>query len=171
MGRSLVLLGALATLAAPSRMARADAAPALQPAAPAAPSHGARHRRTGLIVGGAVTWTVTYAIGVLAAVRTAGSYNTCTGSPACTAPGNPEAGDLLIPVAGPWIAIGAQPRDAGLLAVLGLGQAVGATLLTVGIVGRSDDVAPSEEPRARGFVSFGVLPTREGGYGFLSGRM
>ena len=171
MGRSLVVLGVLATLAASSGPARAGDTPAIQPAgqaAPAAPSHGPRHRRKGLIVGGVITWSVTYAVGVMAALSTLGSYNTCEG---CTVPHNSEAGDLLIPVAGPWIAIGAQPKDVGLLALLGLGQAAGVTLLTVGIVGRSDDVAAPDEPRARGFVSFGVLPSRDGAFGFLSGRM
>ena len=46
---------------------------------------------------------------------------------------------------GPWIAIGAKPGDAGVLAVLGLGQAVGVTLFTVGMVGRTDEGPPADE--------------------------
>ena len=164
MGRSLVLLGLLVTVSVSSIPARADSGPS-------APTQRTRHRRKGLIAGGLITWGVTYALGVMAALGTAGTYNTCTGSPACTPPSNSEGADLLIPVAGPWIAIAAKPGDAGLLAVLGLGQAVGVTLFTVGMVGRTDDGPPADEARARASVSFGVLPTREGAYGFLSGRM
>ncbi len=175
MGRFPVLLGVLVIVTVSSVPARAESGPPPQPvaqAAPAAPpAHRPRHRRMGLVAAGLTTWGVTYAVGVMAALSTLGSYNTCTGSPACTAPGNSEAGELLIPVAGPWIAIGAQPKDAGLLAILGLGQAVGVTLLTVGVVGRADDGPPVDEPRPRTFVSFGVLPTHDGAFGFLSGRM
>jgi hypothetical protein len=171
MGRSLVLLGVLVTVTVSSVPARADPGPASVPAAqttPAGPTHGLRHRRKGLIAGGLITWGLTYGLSVLAVVSTQGSYNACQG---CTVPPDYEARDVLIPVVGPWIAIGARPSDAGLLAVLGLGQAAGLTLFTVGMVGRTDDGPPVDERRAHAFVSFGVLPTRDGAYGFLSGRM
>jgi hypothetical protein len=183
MRRSLVLLVALATLVVSSGPARADNTPVSQPAgqaAPSGPSHVPRHRRIGLIAGGLTTWGVSYGLGLMAALSTLGSYNgpTCQDAAnvsACLPPKNYEARDLVIPVVGPWLAIGAQPRDAALLALVGLGQVAGLTLLTVGIVGRADEGVPPDEhrgaPGARAFVSFGVLPTRDGAFGFLSGRM
>src|SRR6185503_14308622 len=104
--RSFVLLASLALLAGP---VRADAAPSLQPAGQASRGEGSpapRPRRTGLIVGGVVTFAIPYALGVLAAFSSLRSTNEMRPLPQRNRPG----GDLLIPIAGPWMAISASPR-------------------------------------------------------------
>src|SRR5207302_822588 len=94
----------------------------------------------------------------------------------------PWAGDLLIPVAGPWMAIAASPKDAALFSFLGVVQATGVALTIGGIVRYANDGAPAQgsgeapgahraSSRPGAFMSFGVLPTRDGAFGFLSGRM
>jgi len=67
-------------------------------------------------------------------------------------------------------------------AALGILQAAGVALTIGGIVRYANDRTPVEDsgdrPGAhqawsppRAFMSFGVLPTRDGAFGFLSGRM
>ena len=129
--RSFVLLVALTWGATP---VRAETAPILQPAGQAAPV-APRPRRTGLIVGWLVTFAIPYAFGVWAAFASTGSTNEM-----CPCPQrNNGAGYLLIPVAGPWLAIGAAPEDAGLFALLGIVQATGVALTVGGIVRYSND--------------------------------
>jgi hypothetical protein len=113
------------------------------------------------------------------------SYNgpNCGGKVACPVIDNSEPRDLLIPVVGPWMAMGSAPsRDTTLLAFLGIAQVTGVALTIAGIVRYSADGAPAEEggnasgarqraSRSGSFLSFGVLPTRDGAFGFLSGRM
>ena len=124
------------------------------------------------------TFGVGYGLGVLIAFATLGSTNEMCPCPS----GNHERGDLLIPVAGPWIAMGAHSGDAGPLALLGIVQATGVALTVGGIVRYVSDGTPAEgsrdspgahhaRSRSGAFMSFGVLPTREGAFGFLSGRM
>jgi hypothetical protein len=170
--RSFVLLVALTWGATP---VRAETAPILQPAGQAAPggsSLAPRPRRTGLIVGGLVTFAIPYAFGVWAAFASTGSTNEM-----CPCPQrNTGAGYLLIPVAGPWIAISAAPKDAGLFAFLGIVQATGVALTVGGIVRYSNDGKNPADAGERaagrgGFISFGALPTRDGAFGFLTGRM
>jgi len=168
--------------------ARAETAPApgAQPEGPAAPHDAppARpRRRPGLLIGGLVTWGISYTISVATAFATLGSYN---GAANCTSPcppsDNSETRDLLIPVVGPWMAMTTgHSRDNGLLAFLGIAQATGVALTVGGIVRLAGGGAASESrdssgarPRASrpgSFLSFGVLPARDGAFGFLSGRM
>ena len=101
----------------------------------------------------------------------------------CVGTGSPIGRALLIPVLGPWLAMGTSAnRKLPLLALLGIAQATGVALTIAGIVRYSADSAAAEAPgeaagarRARsrpsGFISFGMLPTRDGAFGFLSGRM
>ena len=178
---SAVAFALLVTLILSPGKARADTAPGFQVSgqpAPAGVSPAPRSRRIGLIVGGLVTFAVPYTLGVLAAFASTGSTNEM-----CPCPKrNPWAGDLLIPVAGPWMAIGASPRDAALFSFLGIAQAAGVALTLGGIVGHANDGAPGEGSgdapgahhawsRPGAFMSFGALPTRDGVFGFLSGRM
>lgn len=186
MGRFLILLSALATLSLSAGPARADAAtvaPLGGPApTPPATSPAPRTRRTGLIVGGVVTWGIGYLAGVLLAFNAAGSYNCPEAPTPCDPPGGHEGRDLVIPIVGPWMAIGAEPRDGAPLALLGLMQATGVALATVGIVGRAPDRVPAGEhggppaadhrpSGAASLVSFGVLPFGDGAFGFVAGRM
>jgi hypothetical protein len=97
--------------------------------------------------------------------------------------GNHEGGDLLIPIVGPWIAMGsAHSGDTEALALLGIVQATGIALTVGGIVRYtfdgtraegSGDAPGAHHARSRppAFVSFGVLPARDGAFGFLSGRL
>jgi hypothetical protein len=91
-------------------------------------------------------------------------------------------GYVLIPVAGPWIAAGYSKDGAGVLALVGIVQLTGAALTVGGIVryisdGRAAETSAavpasySTRPPSRTSLSFGVLPTRDGAFGFLSGRM
>lgn len=171
----------LVTLVFSAGTARADAVSGFQVSgqpAPAGVSPAPRPRRIGLIVGGVVTFAVPYTLGLLATFRSPGSTNNMC---PCPTDHNP-AGDLLIPIAGPWIAIGTSPKDAALFSVLGIMQATGAALTIGGIVRYTKDGARAEESgnapgagqrasRSSSFLSFGVLPTRDGALGFLSGRM
>jgi hypothetical protein len=184
MRRSLasgVAFALLVTLSFSPGTARADTAPGFQVSgqpAPAGASPAPRPRRIGLIVGGLVTFAVPYTLGVWAAFASTGSTNEM-----CPCPTNNNgAGDLLIPVAGPWMAIAASPKDAALFSFLGIVQATGVALTIGGIVRYVHDGAPAEGSgdapgahhawsRPSGFMSFGVLPTRDGAFGFLSGRM
>ena len=185
MRRSLasgVAFALLVTLSFSQGTARADTAPAFQVSgqpAPVGASPAPRPRRIGLIVGGATTFGVGYGLGVLLAFASLGSTNEMC--PCSTS--NHERGYLLIPVVGPWIAMGsAHGGDTGALALLGLVQATGVALTVGGIVRYVSDGTSAEGSgdapgahrawsRPSAFMSFGVLPTRDGAFGFLSGRM
>ena len=184
MRRSLasgVAFALLVTLSFSPGPARADTAPGFEVSgqtAPAGALPAPRSRRIGLVVGGLVTFAVPYTLGVLAAFASARSTNEM-----CPCPQNsPWAGDLLIPGAGPWMAIGASPKDAAVFSILGIVQAAGVALTIGGIVRYANDGTPAEgsgdapgahhaSSRPSAFMSFGVLPTRDGAFGFLSGRM
>jgi hypothetical protein len=112
------------------------------------------------------------------------SYNGINCTSPCNLPqGNTEGRDMLIPVVGPWMAMSSAPsKDIGILTLLGLAQATGVALTVGGIMRYSADGMPPDEagdpsrarpaqPRPRSIVSFGVLPTRDGAFGFLSGRL
>jgi hypothetical protein len=124
------------------------------------------------------TFGVGYGLGVLVAFATAGSTNAMCPCPT----GNQGRSDLLIPVVGPWLAMGSTHSGAGALALLGIVQATGVALTVGGIVRYVSDGTPAEglgdatgthhaRSRSGAFLSFGVLPTRDGAFGFLSGRM
>ena len=162
-----VAFALLVTVSFSAGTARADTAPAPRP------------RRIGLIVGGATTFAVGYGLGVLAAFARTGSTNQM-----CPCSGGSNATQyLLIPLAGPWIALGAaHGSDSGIFALLGIVQATGAALTAGGIVRYISDGTPAEgsgeapgalhaRSRPSTFVSFGVLPARDGAFGFLSGRL
>jgi hypothetical protein len=83
---------------------------------------------------------------------------------------------MLVPIAGPWIAL---PDVTGggrfLLELLGTAQVVA----IIGILEASSNAPPAEEPdpglrqrqrRANGQLSFGLLPTQDGAFGFVSAR-
>jgi len=92
-------------------------------------------------------------------------------------------GPILIPVVGPWIDMGSAHRaDTGILGLLGIVQATGVALTVGGIVRYISDGAPAESSgdapgahharsRPDAFVTFGLLPTRDGAFGFFSARM
>jgi hypothetical protein len=114
----------------------------------------------------------------------ASSGTVCNADGACVGTGDPLARDLLVPVVGPWLAMGSanDVREIPILAFLGIAQATGAALTIAGIMRYSADGAAAEapreaagarraQPRPRGIVSFCVLPTRDGAFGFLSGRL
>jgi hypothetical protein len=184
---SLVASAALILLAVSAGPSRADPAPAFQPIGqplPAASPLAARPRRTGMLIGGLVTLGASYGLTVLIVLSSLHSYNAPNCTSPCTLPKeNTEPRDLLIPVVGPWIAMSPAPsRDIGILTLLGLAQATGVALTVGGIVRYSadgtppdDDVDVSRARRAQSrpsrIVTFGVLPTRDGAFGFLSGRM
>ena len=81
MQRSLALVIAavtLVTLSLSAGPARAETAPAAQPAARAAPAESSpapRPRRIGLLVGGLATWGASYAMSVMAALASLRSSN------------------------------------------------------------------------------------------------
>jgi hypothetical protein len=140
-----VAFALLITLSFSPGAARADTAPLFkvsgQPA-PGGTSPAPRRRRIGLIVGGVTTLGVGYGLSVLLAFATLGTTNEMCPSSS----GNHEQGDLLIPVVGPWIAMGAAHRgDTVPLAILGIVQATGVALTVGGIVRYVSDGTPAEE--------------------------
>jgi len=183
MSRSVGLVRSLVSFVALSLLAgsvRAETGPASDPARqapPAGASTAPRARRIGLMVGGLVTFAVPYTLGVLAAFSSARATNEM-----CPCPTTNGPGDLLIPVAGPWIALATSRKDAALFSLLGIAQATGVAITIGCIVRYVNDGLPAEDSRRAGgegqrgsrpggFVSFGLLPTRDGAFGFLSGRM
>jgi hypothetical protein len=182
MQRSLALAGALVPFLALSLSAgpaRGEAGSGSQSTGQAAPTGGppsSRPHRTGLLIAGSVTLGFSYMFTAMMGLSALDSYSGGTvcdiNSGACVGTGNPVGRDLLIPVLGPWLAfrdIG-DMRELPLMAFLGIAQATGAALTLAGIVRYSTEGA-TPEARPSGFISFGVLPTRDGAFGFLSGRM
>jgi hypothetical protein len=186
---SLALAGALVsflTLSVSAGPARAEMAPLSQPIGQAAPTGGRpdlRPHRTGLLIGGLLTfgvsYTVTAMVGLASLSHESGTLcNLNTGT--CGSTGDEQGRDLLLPVLGPWMAMN-NVREIPVLALMGIAQATGVALTVAGIARYSADGAPAEAsgeagPRRarsqpREFISFGVLPTRDGAFGFLSGRM
>ena len=191
MRRSLALVGALVpflTLSLSAGPARADTGPASQSAGHAAPDDGPpapRPRRTGLLIGGLATLGISYtlsaAVGIDALESWPGGTVCNTNNGMCVGTSSPEGRALLIPIVGPWLAM-RDVREVPVLAFLGIAQATGVALTIAGIVRYSADGAAAEAPgepagarraqsRPSGFISFAVLPTRDGAFGFLSGRM
>jgi len=184
MRRLLVsVVTSVALLSVPTGTAHADTAAVLQPVSPppsAKRPPAARPRRKGFIIAGAVTFGASYTLSALLALSTLGG-SSCT-SP-CNFQSNTESRDLLIPVVGPWAAMSPAPsRDRGILAFLGLAQATGVVLTIAGIVRYAADGAPRAEAGAANsarqqtshsgpLITCGVLPTKDGAFGFLSGRM
>ena len=192
MRRYLLLVGALVPflmLSVSARPARADTGPASQPTRQAPPGDGPpapRPRRTGLLIGGVAIFGLSYAVSAMAGIDALGAPTgtVCDSSGACDSTGHPLARDLLVPVVGPWLAMGPanDVREIPILAFLGIAQATGVALTIAGVMRYSADGAAAEAPgdadgarraqsRPRGFISFGVLPTRDGAFGFLSGRL
>lgn len=91
--------------------------------------HADTRVRSGLIVGGAVTFGVLYLFSALAAAAMNDSSERTYGD-------KNERGDfLLVPVAGPFLQMTKTESSTGntFLAIDGIGQAAGATMLIVGI--------------------------------------
>jgi hypothetical protein len=92
--------------------------------------------RTGLVIGGAVTFGVVYLITALtgALVSDIGSAVCSTGDGSCSQ-GTRSAKLLLIPVAGPFTLLGASSSATGnfFLVLDGLAQAGGVAMLVAGI--------------------------------------
>jgi hypothetical protein len=191
MRRSLFLVGALVpflTLSLSAGPARAQTGPASQSTGRAAPADGQptpRPRRTGLLIGGLATLGISYTLSAaagIAALESGSGGTLCnTNNGTCVGTSSPEGRALLIPVVGPWLAM-RNIREVPILAFLGIAQATGVALTIAGIVRYSADGADAralgETAGARraqslpsGFISFGVLPTRDGAFGFLSGRI
>ena len=194
MRRSLALVGALVpflTLSLSVGPARADTGPASQSTGHATPNDGPpapRPRRTGLLIGGLATLGISYTLTAAAGLDALESWQSGTvcnlNNGMCVGTSSPIGRALVIPVLGPWLAMGhiRDSRELPLLAFFGIAQATGVALTIAGIVRYSADGAAAEAPgepagarRARsrpsGFISFGMLPTRDGAFGFLSGRM
>jgi hypothetical protein len=175
---SLVLAAVLvATLASPNVRGELNPPPppgGAYPPGPPPPAHGSR--RKGLMIGGLATLTGTYLLTVLLVLNSTGSTNgMVSGCLDCKA--RPR---LLVPIAGPWLAMPyAVGNDKTLFTVLGLAQATGAVLSTVGIWQfaasgpTADEGAPAQGPRqsrSNRQVSFGLLPVRDGAFGFASAQ-
>ena len=89
--------------------------------------------RSGLVIGGAVTFGVTY---LLSALVAAVSMSACSAKTFVTSTTCTDLGFLLVPVAGPFIEIAHSKADAGGAVVLiidGLAQAGGVAMLILGI--------------------------------------
>jgi hypothetical protein len=88
------------------------------------------------------------------------------------------AGDrLLIPIAGPWLALPYSDNAAHpFLVLLGLGQAAGLLMAIIGISQYSADAEPPADdvrrPQARagGPFTVGLVPVGDGALGFVGGR-
>lgn len=194
MRRSLALVGALVpflTLSLSAGPARAQTGPAFQSTGHAASADDQptpRPRRTGLLIGGLATLGISYTLSAAVGVDALESWQGGTvcniNNGMCVGTSSPKGRALLIPVLGPWLAVRdiRDSRELPLLAFLGIAQATGVALTIAGIVRYSADGAaagaPGETAGARraqslpsGFISFGALPTRDGAFGFLSGRM
>ena len=146
------------------------------------PGNGRKH--VGLLIGGLITLGASY--GLTAAVgfqlMSNSSTSSSSGSSICTNC-DTVGGRLLIPVAGPWAALPASAADGKpILVGLGIVQAVGLVMTIVGAARLNDDTsaddtsAPDHRPpppqwRANGRVSFLVVPSRDGAFGFLSGSL
>jgi len=176
----LVLAAVLvATLASP--IARAESyppAPIYQPLAAAyppgpPPAYGSQAgqrdpaprvpRRKALMITGLATLSVTYLLTVLVVVNSSGSTNGMT-SECADCPARPR---LLVPIVGPWLAMPyGSGSDTTLFTVLGLAQATGVVLSIIGISQFVADAPTRSKPQ----VSFGLLPARDGAFGFASAR-
>ncbi len=164
---SLVLAAVLvATLASPT--VRGEMSPAPPP-----PAYGSQagqrdpapqvRRRKALMIGGLATLSATYLLTVLVVINSSTSTNGMTNECA-DCPARPR---LLIPIVGPWLAMPyGSGSDTTLFTVLGLAQA---TAVVMSIVGISQFVADAPT-RANPKVSFGLLPARDGAFGFASAR-
>jgi hypothetical protein len=128
-----------------------------------------------------ISYTLSAAAGIAALESGSGGTLCNTNNGTCVGTSSPEGRALLIPVVGPWLAM-RNIREVPILAFLGIAQATGVALTIAGIVRYSADGADAralgETAGARraqslpsGFISFGVLPTRDGAFGFLSGRI
>ena len=97
--------------------------------------HAETRVRTGLVVGGAVVFGVMYLLSVLVGAAISDTGKTCasiSSSSSCSK----ENGDLLyVPVAGPFLQMTKTSSSSGnvTLAIDGIAQAAGATMLIVGI--------------------------------------
>ena len=177
---SLVLAAVLiAALASPT--ARGESyppAPIYQPLAAAyppepPPAYGSQagqrdpapqvRRRKGLMIGGLATLSATYLLTVLVVVNSMSPTNGMVDVCADECKARPR---LMVPIVGPWLAMPYGENDKPLFAVLGLLQATGVVLSIVGI---SQFVANAPS-RANPRVSFGLLPARDGAFGFASAR-
>jgi hypothetical protein len=126
------------------------------------------------MIGGLTTLGATYLLTVLVVVNSMSATNGMT-SACLDCPARPR---LLVPIVGPWLAMPYGVRDdTTLFAVLGLAQAAGVVLSIVGIsrfvsdAPTADDGAPSQRSRpARSTpqVGFGLLPVRDGAFGFAT---
>jgi hypothetical protein len=100
--------------------------------------HAETRVRTGLVVGGAVTFGCLYMLSVLTAAlvsdanRTTVSYSS---SGSATHVNNDNADFLYVPVAGPFLQMTKTVSSAGnvMLAIDGIGQGAGAAMLLVGL--------------------------------------
>jgi hypothetical protein len=121
---------------------------------PIPPGYHAESRvRTGLVVGGAVTFGVMYLLSVLvgAAISDANKLS-----------GGKESGDLLyVPVAGPFLQMTKTESSSGnvTLAIDGIAQAAGATMLIVGITSPKTVLVRNDLGEVR------VMPMRMGDKG------
>jgi hypothetical protein len=144
-----------------------------------APIPAQRPRRKTLMIGGLATFGAGYLLSLLAAMD-AVDHSTNGMTAACS---SCKAGPrLLIPIAGPWLAMpyaNTGRDDQTLYALLGLAQATGVVLAIIGIsqfvadAPRTNEGAPVPAPRqsrSSGGMTFGLLPTRDGAFGFASAR-
>ena len=120
--------------------------------------------RTGLVVGGAVTFGVMYLLSVLvgAAISDANKVNKAYGG------NGGETGDLLyVPVAGPFLQMTKTESSSGnvTLAIDGIAQAAGATMLIVGITSPKTVLVRNDLAEVR------VMPMRMGDKGGGLGLM
>lgn len=118
--------------------------PRVRGAEEAPPRPGERRRIRGLVIGGAITFGVTWGIAVMASAVLSGSSD-CSDCDDVTPV-------LWIPLAGPLIADAVDSTDDGgvtvMMALWTLAQTAGATMLVIGLIGRK---TPESQESTRGW--------------------
>jgi hypothetical protein len=144
------------------------------------PGSGRKH--VGLLIGGLVTLGASYGFSAAVGVQLMSRSSTSSGSSICTNC-DTVGGRLLIPLVGPWAALPASAVDGKpILVGLGIIQAAGLIMTIAGASRLNDDTSaddvspPDRRPpppqwRSNGRVSFLVVPSRDGAFGFLSGAL
>ncbi|HZS38041.1 MAG TPA: hypothetical protein VFF06_14490 [Polyangia bacterium] len=134
--RNVLLVAALVASASARVRAQAPppAAPLSAPTAGAPPTHFEHRIQTGLVIGGALTLSVTWALTGLLTWYFSGLY--CGLSESHRGVGCDNHAWMYVPIAGPWVELRASssPNTAGAVSS-GLLQAGGLVLLIAGLVG------------------------------------
>jgi hypothetical protein len=114
-------------------------------------------RRSGFVSAGAIVFGLLYSVQLIAALGVG------AGDQGCDSSCSNQRGLVLLPIAGPWLADGADPHHGSLTPDLIFGgiEAAGLAMLIFGLMGHDVLVGPPPEDRNLAFLPF-VTPQAEG---------